>query len=81
MRRDQLSPSDRTIAHIILEAPALPGVPQFLAELMDDGGEASTLALSTLREIMISRPLDRAAALQAVCGAVVCLCSVILSSG
>ena len=64
--RDQLQPSDRTIAHIILEAPALPGVPQFLGDLMEDGGEASTLALSTLRELMMSRPLDREASLEVV---------------
>ena len=33
---------------------------------MNDGGEAATLALSTLREIIVSRPLDRLAALQVV---------------
>ncbi|KAK9793182.1 hypothetical protein WJX73_008046 [Symbiochloris irregularis] len=69
--RDQLQPSDRTIAHMILEAPALPGVPQFLGDLMEDGGEASTLALSTLRELMMSRPLDREASLEVVLQATV----------
>ena len=66
MIRDQLAPNDRTIARIILEAPALPGVPQFLGELMGDGPDTATLALSTLREVMMTRPLDRSAALEVV---------------
>lgn len=51
---------------IIAEAPALPGVPAFLAALMQDSGESATLALSILRDIVQSRPQDRAPALTVV---------------
>ena len=54
------------MAQIISEAPALPGVPAFLAALMRSSGDAATLALSILRDIIMTRPSDRDAALHVV---------------
>ena len=54
------------MAQIIADAPALPGVPTFLAALMRSSGEAATLGLSILRDIITTRPQDRSAALDVV---------------
>ena len=57
---------DRSMMPIIAEAPALPGVPAFLASLMQDSPESATLALSVLRDVVQARPQDRSPALDVV---------------
>lgn len=64
--RDVYKPGDRAMAQIIADAPTLPGVPTFLAALMRSSGEAATLGLSILRDIITTRPRDRNAALDVV---------------
>jgi len=72
-RREQLPPSDRTIARLLLEAPALPhaGAAAFLADLAASGGEWATLALTAARGVAVARPPDRAMALGVVLAAAV----------
>ena len=54
------------MAQIIAEAPALPGVPAFMAALMRSTADAASLALSILKDVILTRPRDRDAALQVV---------------
>ena len=72
-RREHLPPSDRTIARLLLEAPALPhaGAAAFLADLAASGGEWATLALTAARGVAVARPPDRAMALGVVLAAAV----------
>lgn len=71
--REQLPPSDRTIARLLLEAPALPqaGVAAFLRDLCASGGEWATLALSAARSVAVARPPNRDMALGFVLAAAV----------
>ena len=62
------------MAQIIADAPALPGVPAFLAALVRTAGEAATLGLSILRDIITTRPQDRSAALDVVRCPAIALC-------
>lgn len=59
---------DRSIAQLLVEAPALP--PELLKEALDgllaQGADYATLALVTARDVIMLRPGSRQPALQAL---------------
>eukprot|EP00884_Botryococcus_braunii_P012027 jgi/Botrbrau1/20825/Bobra.0156s0050.3 len=68
--REQLPPSNKSLASILLESPALPttAVFSFLHELCEEGEEWQTLALTTARSLIVQRPPIRDVALDFVLG-------------
>ncbi|CAL8471131.1 g10673 [Coccomyxa elongata] len=68
LREQQTDPKDRTIARLLLDAPALPqpAVAQFLADVAAGGTEWATLALSAAFDVVMGRPCDRAPVLDMV---------------
>ena len=71
--RTQLQAKDRTIARILLDAPALPDqlLKDLLQGLLGQGGEHATLALIAARDVVMMRPANRPQALQAMLEAAV----------
>lgn len=56
--REQLPPTSKALASVMLEAPALPVEPvfAFLTELCEEGDDWQTLALTTARSLIMIRP-------------------------
>ena len=71
--RTELPAKDRTIARILLDAPALPDqlLVDLLQGLLGQGGEHATLALIAARDVVMLRPANRPQALQAMLEAAV----------
>eukprot|EP00887_Chlorella_sp_A99_P000002 scaffold16.g2.t1 len=69
--RQRLPPSDRTLARLLAEAPALPmpAVAQHLRQLCAAGPDWSTLALLAARDVILLRPPSRQPMLQLVLAA------------
>ena len=61
MCREGQPPTDRTMARLLLDAPALPqpAVARFLLEVAQQEGDWATLALSCARDLVMHRIPDR----------------------